>query len=108
MKNRTINVKGREVTVSPKEQADYISLTDIARYKNPNEPIDVIKNWMRNRSTMEFFGLWEQLHNPDFKAGEFDRFMYEDGSNSFVLSPGKWIEATKIYEGRFPHLKPGL
>ncbi len=98
MKNRTINVKGSEVTVSRKEQADYISLTDIARYKNPNEPIDVIKNWMRNRSTIEFIGLWEQLHNPDFKAVEFDRFMYEAGSNSFVLSPGKWEN-----NGCFPH-----
>lgn len=94
MKNRTINVKGSEITVSRKEQEDYISLTDIARYKNPAEPIDVIKNWMRNRSTIEFIGLWEQLHNPDFKAVEFDRFMYEAGSNSFVLSPGKWIETT--------------
>jgi hypothetical protein len=95
MKNRTINVKGSEITVSRKEQDDYISLTDIARYRNPAEPIDVIKNWLRNRSTIEFIGLWEQLHNPDFKAVEFDRFMYEAGSNAFVLSPGKWIEATK-------------
>ncbi|HEY6871108.1 MAG TPA: KilA-N domain-containing protein [Geobacteraceae bacterium] len=94
MQNRTINVKGSEIALSRKEQEDYISLTDIARYKNPNEPIDIIKNWLRSRTTIEFIGLWEQLHNPGFKAVEFDRFMYEAGSNAFVLSPGKWIEAT--------------
>lgn len=112
MKNRTINVKGSAIAVSRKEQDDFISLTDIARYKNPDEPIDVIKNWLRNRSTVEFIGLWEQLHNPAFKAVEFDRFMYEAGSNSFVLSPGKWIEATNAvgittksgrYGGTFAH-----
>jgi len=112
MKNRTINVKGSEIAVSRKEQEDYISLTDIARYKNPNEPIDIIKNWLRSRTTIEFIGLWERLHNPDFKAVEFDRFMYEAGSNSFVLSPGKWIEATSAvgittksgrYGGTFAH-----
>jgi len=79
---------------------------------NPNEPIDVIKNWLRNRSTIEFIGLWEQLHNPDFKAVEFDRFKYEAGGNTFVLSPGKWIEATDAigittksgrYGGTFAH-----
>ena len=75
MKNRSINVKGSEVSVYRKEQDDYISLTDIARYRNPNEPIDVIKNWLRNRSTIEFIGVWEQLHNPDFNAVEFDRLL---------------------------------
>jgi hypothetical protein len=112
MKTRTVKVKGREITISRKEQEDFISLTDIARYRNPNEPIDVIKNWLRNRSTIEFIGLWEQLHNPDFKAVEFDRFLYEAGSNAFVLSPGKWIEATNAagittksgrYGGTFAH-----
>jgi hypothetical protein len=72
----------------------YISLTDIARYKNPVEPKDVVKNWMRSRTTIEFLGLWEQLNNPDFKGVEFDSFLYEAGSNSFTLSPSKWIEAT--------------
>lgn len=112
MKTRTVNVKGREITISRREQQDFISLTDIARYRNPNEPIDVIKNWLRTRSTIEFVGLWEQLHNPDFKAVEFDRFLYEAGSNAFVLSPGKWIEATNAigittksgrYGGTFAH-----
>jgi len=77
MKTRTINVKGSKITVSRKEQEDFISLTDIARYKNPNEPIDIIKNWLRSRTTIEFIGLWEQRHNQDFKAVEFDRFMYQ-------------------------------
>jgi hypothetical protein len=71
MKTRTISVKGSEITVSRKEQEDFISLTDIARYKNPNEPIDIIKNWLRSRTTIEFIGLWEQLHNPHFKRGNF-------------------------------------
>ena len=73
---------------------DYISLTDIARNKNPEEPKDVVKNWMRTRTTIEFLGLWEQLNNPNFKGVEFDSFMYEAGSNSFTLSPSKWIETT--------------
>ena len=112
MKNRTINVKGSEIAVYRKERDDYISLTDIARHRNPNEPIDIIKNWLRNRSTIEFIGLWEQLHNPNFKAVEFDRFLYEAGSNAFALSPGKWIEATNAigittksgrYGGTFAH-----
>lgn len=112
MKTRTISVKGSEISISRKEQEDYISLTDIARYKNPQEPIDIIKNWLRSRTTIEFNGLWEKLHNPDFKVVEFDRFMYEAGSNSFVLSPGKWIEATGAigittksgrYGGTFAH-----
>jgi len=111
-KNININVKGHEIKVSHKEQDDYISLTDIARYQNPDEPIDVIKNWLRNRSTIEFIGLWERLHNPHFKAVEFDRFMYEAGRNSFVLSPGKWIKTTNAvgittksgrYGGTFAH-----
>lgn len=111
-KAKTINVKGNEITISRKEREDYISLTDIARYKNPQEPIDIIKNWLRSRATIEFIGIWEQLHNPAFKAVEFDRFKYEAGSNSFVLSPGKWIEATGAigittksgrYGGTFAH-----
>ena len=73
---------------------DYISLTDIAKYKNPDAPADVIKNWMRIRNTIEYLGLWEQLNNPDFKLVEFDQFKNEAGANAFVLSPKKWIDAT--------------
>ncbi len=91
----TINANGTEITVLSKgDENDYISLTDIARYKNPDEPKDVVKNWMRSRSTIEFLGLWEQLNNPDFKGVEFDSFIHEAGSNAFTLSPQKWISST--------------
>ena len=109
----TINAKGTEITVLSKgDENDYISLTDIARYKNPDEPKDVVKNWMRSRSTIEFLGLWEQLNNPDFKGVEFDSFIHEAGSNAFTLSPQKWIAATNAvgmlsksgrYGGTFAH-----
>lgn len=94
MKNEKINVNGTEITIFQKEQNDYISLTDIARYKNPHEPKDVVKNWMRSKNTIEFLGLWEGLHNPDFKGVEFDLFKNEAGYNSFTLSPQRWIKAT--------------
>ena len=73
---------------------DYISLTDMARHRNPEFPADVVKNWLRLRSTIEFLGLWEQLNNPDFKVVEFDQFKNDAGSNAFVLSPQKWIKET--------------
>ena len=80
--------------ISKPNEEDYISLTDIARYKNPEFPADVVKNWLRVRSTIEFLGLWEQLNNPNFKLVEFDQFKTEAGSNSFVLTPQKWIKNT--------------
>jgi hypothetical protein len=73
---------------------DFISLTDIARQKNPDFPADVVRNWMRSKATVAFLGLWEQLHNPDFKLVEFDQFKNEAGSNAFVLPPQVWIEKT--------------
>lgn len=92
----TISAKGTEITVlSHGADDDYISLTDIARYKNPVEPKDVISNWMRLRHTIEYLGLWETLNNPDFKGVEFDAFLHEAGANAFTLSPQRWIEATK-------------
>ncbi len=94
MKSEKIAVQGTEITIFQKEQKDYLSLTDIARYKNPNEPKDVVKNWMRSKNTIEFIGLWEKLNNPDFKGVEFDLFKNEAGYNSFTLSPKKWIKAT--------------
>ena len=75
-------------------QGDFISLTDIARVKNPDEPKDVVKNWLRSRSTLDFLGLWEKINNPSFKGVEFDSFKNQAGTNSFTLSPSKWIEAT--------------
>ena len=85
---------GNEIVLVKKENEDYISLTDIARHKNPVEPKDIVKNWMRSKTTIEFLGLWEKLNNSQFKGVEFDSFMYQSGSNFFVLSPSKWIEKT--------------
>jgi len=93
-KKQIIEVKGTVITVIQVNQSDYISLTNIARHKNPNEPKDIVKNWMRSKTTIEFLGLWEKLHNPVFKGVEFDSFIREAGSNTFVLSPTKWIETT--------------
>ena len=73
---------------------DYISLTDMARKKNTIAPKDVVKNWLRLRSTIEFLGLWEQLNNPNFKGVEFDSFKNHAGENAFTLSPQQWIKAT--------------
>ncbi|HUW26064.1 MAG TPA: KilA-N domain-containing protein [Gallionella sp.] len=87
-------VQDTVVSFTRVEQGDFISLTDIARVKNPDEPKDVVKNWLRTRSTVEFLGLWEKINNPDFKGVEFDSFKVEAGSNSFTLSPSKWIAAT--------------
>lgn len=75
-------------------EEDFISLTDIAKRRNPEFPADVIKNWLRLRSTIEFLGLWERLNNPDFKLVEFDQFKSEAGANAFVMSPQKWIRST--------------
>ncbi len=73
---------------------DYISLTDIAKSKNSDEPKDVVKNWLRNKNTIEFLGLWERINNQNFKGVEFDSFKNEAGLNSFTLSPTKWAEKT--------------
>ena len=93
VKNKKIHVKGIEIVTLKKNESDYISLTDIARYKT-SETDDVIKNWLRNRSTLEFLGIWEKINNPTFKPVEFDGFKNEAGSNSFVLSSSKWIQKT--------------
>ena len=91
-----MNINGLEITVvSQGDEDDYISLTDIARKRNPEFPADVIKNWLRNRSTIEFLGLWEIMNNKEFKLVDFDQFKQEAGSNGFVLSPQKWINSTK-------------
>lgn len=89
-----LKVKEQDISILYKKEQDYISLTDIARIKNEDEPKDVVKNWFRNRSTVEFLGLWERINNPDFKGVEFDPFLREAGSNSFTLSPKKWIKTT--------------
>ena len=90
-----IEVQGMSIAVLNQNDQDYISLTDIARYRNSQEPFAIINNWMRGHSTVEFLGLWEKLSNPGFKPLEFERFRNEAGSNYFVLSPQRWIEATQ-------------
>ena len=90
-----ITANNIDITVISKpNEEDYISLTDIARYKNPEFPADVVKNWLRVRSTIEFLGLWEQLNNPDFNPIEFEGFKNEAGANAFTLSPKEWIMST--------------
>jgi hypothetical protein len=94
-KRNTIFAKGTSISIILRGNTeDYISLTDIARYKNPDEPKDVVKNWLRSKSTIEFLGLWERINNPDFKGVEFDPFKNEAGSNTFTMSPQKWIKST--------------
>ncbi len=73
---------------------DYICITDIAKQKNPIEPKDVVKNWLRSKNTLEYLGLWERLNNPCFKGVEFDPLLVEAGSNAFTMSPSRWIETT--------------
>jgi hypothetical protein len=89
-----IDIQGKEISIISKAEQDYISLTDIAKYKSADAPADVVKNWLRSRSNIEFLGLWEKLNNPGFKLVEFDQFKNEAGANYFVLSPQKWIEST--------------
>ena len=102
-----INVKDTEITVISIDERDYISLTDMAGAKeNESRAADVIKNWLRNRYTVEFLGTWEMIHNPDFKVVEFDHFKMQAGLPSFVLSCSEWIEKTNaigiiVKKGRY-------
>lgn len=108
----TIHANGIDIGIYTTDfENEFISLTDIARYKS-DEPKDVIKNWMRSKDTIEFLGLWEQLHNSSFKGVEFDTFRNQAGSNTFTMSPSKWIDATNAigmvsksgrYGGTFAH-----
>ena len=94
VKKDSLSAKGLSIQVYTEDfMNDYISLTDIARYKS-DEPSDVIKNWMRRKDTIEFLGLWESLNNTNFNSVEFDRIKSEAGDNSFTLSPKKWISLT--------------
>mgnify|MGYP001338035992 CR=1 FL=1 len=112
MKQATINVQGAIISVRPDAGQDFISLTDIARFKNADHPDDVVKNWLRNRNTIEFLGVWERLNNPAFNPVEFDGIRKQAGLNSFVLTAKKWIEPTGAiglrssagrYGGTFAH-----
>ena len=88
-----INVSNTDITIVKVNEADYISLTDIAKFKSDN-PNAVIGNWIRNRNTIEFLGIWETLYNPNFKPLEFEGFRKEAGLNAFTLSPLKWMDTT--------------
>lgn len=91
-KKSTISVQGTAITILSHKEDDYICLTDMAKRFGGD---DLIYSWMRNRNTLEFLGIWEQIHNPEFKGGEFETFKKEAGLNSFHLTPKKWIEATQ-------------
>ena len=93
-KNSRIEVKGTEIAVFKVDSDNYISLTDIARYKDTVNMDKIIQNWLRNRNTIDLLGFWEQLYNPNFKPLEFDGFRKQAGSNSFVLTPKRWIETS--------------
>ena len=95
VKKDTIEAKGIAIQVYTEDfKNDYISLTDIARYKNSEEPNVVVANWMRNYNTIEYLGIWEQLNNLEFNPLEFEGFLKEAGSNAFTLSPQKWVNMT--------------
>lgn len=111
-KSKIINVQGRDIALISDKVNDYISLTDMARYRDSERTNYIIQNWMRTSSAIEFCGLWEQLNNPGFKSIEFDAFKNESGSNSFALTPQKWIDSTNAkgiisksgrYGGTFAH-----
>ncbi len=108
----TLEVKGTTITVLSQQEDDTISLTDIARYRNPEHTDDLIRNWLRNRNTVEFLGVWERLYNPAFNPVEFDGIRIQAGLNSFTLTPKQWIEKTGAigivsragrYGGTFAH-----
>ena len=111
-KNKTIRVESFDIVLYSQNDADFISLTDMARYRDKERTNYIIQNWLRTRNAIDFCGLWEQINNPDFKRIEFDAFRNESGSNSFTLTPQRWIESTNAigivsksgrYGGTFAH-----
>ncbi|MBN2890810.1 MAG: KilA-N domain-containing protein, partial [Bacteroidales bacterium] len=94
MKNNKINIKGTEIALFSKNEDDFISLTDIAKYKNKEATGLVISHWLSAKYTVEFMGFSEQMHNPDFNVTEFSNIKNEAGSNGYVLSAKQWIEKT--------------
>ena len=96
-KNLTLTVGDSEITLitsNKHDGNDYLSLTDIAKYKNPEDPSGAIKNWLRRKDTLAFLGLWERLNNQNFNSVEFDRIESNAGTNAFTLSPKKWVDTT--------------
>ena len=111
-KTRSISVLDSTIGIQTIDETDFISLTDIARHRNQQHSDDLIRNWLRNRNTIEFLGIWERLNNPDFKPVEFDGFRKQAGLNSFTLTPKQWIGCTGAigivskpgrYGGTFAH-----
>ena len=94
VKKAVIQVRDTMIRTLQENGIDYICITDIARQKNPVEPKDVVKNWMRVKNTLEYLGLWEKLNNLNFKGGEFDPLLNEAGNNAFTMSPSRWVETT--------------
>ena len=88
-----VNVKDTSISIIKNNEEDFICLTDIAKFKS-EDPAAVIGNWLRNRNTIEYLGIWETLYNPDFNPLEFEGFRKEAGLNAFTMSPTKWIEHT--------------
>ena len=107
-----LKVLSKEITIQTQYEEDYISLTDIARYKDAERTDYIIQNWLRNRNTIEFLGIWEHLNNPGFNPIEFDGIRKSAGLNSFILTAKRWIEATNAigidFQGRTlrRHLRP--
>ncbi len=95
-KTEKINVKGVEINLfnNSDNNNDYISLTGIAKYRSKDNPNELIRNWMRSRSSLEFLGIWEQLNNENFNNSEFEKILSATGANSFLMSPTKWINQT--------------
>ncbi|MDO8515299.1 MAG: KilA-N domain-containing protein [bacterium] len=94
-KSVKIIVNKISINLTSKDGSDYLSLTDMAKSKNPEFPADVVKNWLKTRFTIDFMGIWERMNNPNFNMVEFDQFKNQAGVNSFVLSPEKWIKSTR-------------
>lgn len=114
---KKISVLEYEINTKIVNNEDYVSLTDLAKYKNKQDSFLIINQWMRNKSTIEFLGLWEKINNANFKPTEFDRFKNESGSNTFMLPPQRWINATNAigiisksgrYGGTFAHVDIAL
>lgn len=112
MSKTKLNVNELEIVLYKQNEEEFISLTDMAKFRDSERTNYIIQNWMRTRSTIEFLGLWEQLKNPNFNSIEFDAFRNESGSNSFTLTPKRWIESTNSigiisksgrYGGTFAH-----
>ncbi|WP_316843080.1 KilA-N domain-containing protein [Pedobacter psychrodurus] len=93
-KTKKINVQGVDIILYEDNEHDFISLTDIARHKDPENTDTIVQNWMRNRNTIELLGFWETIYNPGFKPLEFEGFRKKAGLNSFVMTPKRWIEKT--------------